>query len=436
MSAAGLSPDWSLDCPPGIEWTAAAPNDCGGVLIVCTRGSRLQLYELASGVPILRTPLDVQPGARFGGAHDSLAYVYSRSQVFALPCSPGAGMPPGRASLRWCTAVTNSTPGAGDGDPEFLVRVVGGAATPHGFFFVRSDDRVGLLRVGDGTPAWSSAAPVTDATRLHIDGDALAIVSPGGERLSVSWVRVSADGGDVTTVWLDRRAPLWSGVCGNEVVLVWPREIGLVRDDGQVRWTAPSPSTGEFSGPHFLTNCRRRASTALQPAGAEPARLLIWPTGRGGLLAYELDFGASAPYSELPEGWEFPIGTPTLQFSRAGDTVVWVGPSIVRFFGADDGVPHAQLARAGQVISAACVDGHYVALFATPPDDGGSARRRDLRLARSTRRDTPRLGQSPSAIPDREDCILGEIDSDATAQLVGGRLLVVEADRIRAYTLP
>lgn len=433
---AELAPDWSIACPPGIEWTATAPDGGSGALFVCTRDSRLRLYDIASGKPIRPAPLDVQPGARFGGASGALAYVFSRSLVYALPCSPGLESSPARAAPLWRAAAVDAAIDTGDGDPEFLVRIVAGAATPDGFVFVRSDDRVGLLRAADGALVWNAAAPVTDATRLHADGDELAIVSPRGERLSVSWIRVSAGGGGVTTVWLDRRAPLWSGVCGNEVALAWPREIGLVRTDGRVRWTTPHPSIGALAGPQFLAYCGRRGSTASQPAGAEPARLLIWPTERGGMRAYELDAGAQARYAELPDRWALPAGAQTLRFALDDDTVVWTGPSVVRFNRAADGAPLAQIARHGDVIGAACTDTRFLALFATAPAGGVASPQRELRLARQNRLDTQMPTHDPSGTGDRCDLLLGAVGADAAAHWSGGKLLVVESNRIRAYTFP
>lgn len=401
-----LRPRWERSFPAGIEWCVVLDTAQPPAALVCTRTNQLDLLAFATGRSCWREPPAVQPGTRPAGSGAQTAYCYGPSEVYALSlCGQDApaGSPTG---LRWRVAAAPG--GQTDGDPEFMLRLVAAAATSRGVIIVRSDGQVAELDEKTGKPRWQCRLPPSASPTLHVRENTAALVCKWGPTLTVSFFDLRAARPRPIVRELAQPPPIWTTLLDAGLVAVWPRRCGLVSPAGRT-WL------------HEL-DPRLSPSAATLGVWEADTPALILSDREGSIRACELVSGTPR--------WRQPARSQRPQeLSVVGAHVVALDPDGFAVYRVADGGLLAACShpRGATPLAAAVYDGHAYGLFRA-----GAARQADgahsIELLRA-----PLAGAGQGEPRCHR---LGDAGPVHQVLWVARTLVIVEADRLRAYTLP
>jgi hypothetical protein len=448
-----LDPLWTRTIEAGVEWCAPVGGEPATALLVCTKAARLDMIDLASGRSRLSEPLKVQPGTQFAGAAGNVAYAYGPTKIYSFlvaKCEQPSDKKPG---VVW--QVTVAPRAETEGDPEFLTRIIAAKPTPAGVLIVRNDGRVAELRRDDGSPRWRHELPEVRTCKLHVRGHAAALLWKHGAAVNVCFIDLDGEAPRPRIVTVEDTLPIWTELIDAGLVAVWPMRFRLITPEGVKRWGMLPPE---------VTATATTVAVYVPQAGttrpAEVPALLLTVAGDTGLCSFDFATGK----------WELPWRDPMLHvFSVRGIPSLWVAGDVLfctnrGWAGVYDAATRERLAGFGggpSVLSAATWDGFAYALFSdrrSPRDVEGlvgragieDEDRRKKLIERLSRPDQPRslslvrqiMSGKPWPRPDEPVNPAARKYVVGTAGLVretfwlAGTLVIVEDQRIRAYTLP
>ena len=448
-----LDPDWDVAIEPGVEWCAPVGGESAPALLVCTKDARVDVIDVASGTSRLRETLAVQRGTQFGGSLGAVAYAYGASKVYAFRVQAGDEAATATPGLLWSADAAPSA--TTEGDPEFMKRLTAAQATPGGVLIVRSDGAVAELRRDDGEVRWRSRVAASGSCDLLASGQTAVVLLKHGRRVDVVFFDLQAETPRAAVVAIDGTPPIWSCLIEGRLLAVWPScfrmvAVGGVEHLGRFpRTIVPTASTIAVyvSPPAPVGQQHRPALLLAQNADGYACAL--------DLNTWQWDLREADP-GLIIDRYEF---APRLRVD--GDRII---RSDLRWVVVEDVVTRASLARLrgqGSVLGATMQNEFAYALFSnhrSPEDvrtllskaDRGDEADREHMLAILTRSGEPqalvlarqiladRLPQRPDpcALRGQTEFELGTAGPVRDTFWLGGKLLLVEDARIRAYTLP
>lgn len=439
-AAAGvLLPRWTCELPNGIEWCKPVEARGRRLLLTCDRESRLHLLDFDAGEfdPDLpsRDILELGAGLRFAGQAADVIFLHNRTDIYAVRIEPSEDASSPRLAKLWHLPASLDRPT--NDDPEFLLRIVAAKPFANGLLVLRSDGACVLLNGEDGQPTQRRRFPPTNVCELHVVGARAAMWRKHELEIRVAfWDSENADA-DPREIELAHPPPIWSKLCGAGLVLVWKERFGVVRPDGAA-WIEPLPKEAYATA---NTACVVSVVSSMRDdeAAFRPRAHLFIPTIDGNLWGYDLD--ARRKIFEK-------IGAPSSdrrprhpRVLRDSDGVLvlegWMEEAAA--YRPAHAEPWLVIRRPDATVRGAHVHaGVMYALFAEksevePTDQQASPA--PLVLFRE-----PLPATNPSAVPDARSGARAayRIDAsfDASVLWIADSLLLVENERIRAYTLP
>lgn len=220
-------PTWSVAVDAGVEWAVPVGWPSPTALLVCDRKSRVQVYNLPDGKPLLDAALEVGGGATCVGSAASVAYVIDGQFAYAIPIPE---FPIVAATIQSrptrARAVADPREGVGDGDPEYTLRLAGGAASGLGPLIARSDGQVALLRGAEAR--WTLPMPFQRQCRLLAKGELGAALYRSRDGVCAALFRVTGERPEVRARTLGAADPIWTEIAPDALYLAWAGRLARV----------------------------------------------------------------------------------------------------------------------------------------------------------------------------------------------------------------
>ena len=418
-----LTPRWTHDVHAGVEWCEPASLGGTSYLVCCDKEATLIFLELTEGASFAALSDVPEPGLRWAGCSDARCYAFSPryAYAFAAPARGEANQAPGGLCWRQRMAPIERI----EGDPEFAARLLAAAATPAGLLVVRSDGWIAELSGVAGELRWKHHLGALDRCDLEVCGPAACVIAKRGAELLAVFVDLQHPDAEPAVLRLDEPPPLRSALLRDGLALVWPGRFALLRPGRPPAFHEFAlGETATAAGIQFCTwpsDCGDPRAAAREPlllslcADCPIPRVYDMKSGR------RLDRKRSTSQPSLPCGGRLVVeGAHSLQFAGSR--------CIVRRAATSEFVADLEVCEARSETAAVRGDCVY-ALFVNEAD--GQARL----LREEIHRGNAPFSQTREPLGSSHFCF------DPASRLWQARwaertLILVEADRIRAYTLP
>lgn len=218
-----LSPLWQRDLGAGVEWVTLAPAQRPVAALALSHAGELRFLDTRTGAETARCA--IEPGARFAGASEGVAYFASRSRVTAI--SLNAEME------RWTAEVALNSPELEADDPEYLLRIVAARATPDGVVLARSDGALAeLSRVG-GSVRWRGSLGKAREAEIKGAHGLSALMWRSGPATRVALLDTCMTPPRRRDFRIEGEPPLWWDVHHFGAILVWRDRYRVCFMDGE-----------------------------------------------------------------------------------------------------------------------------------------------------------------------------------------------------------
>lgn len=456
-----LNPVWDRAFEHGIEWCAPVGGEPGTALLVCTKRARLDLLDLKTGQSRLTATISVQSGTRFAGGSGQTAYCYGPSRVYALRVSSTRCAENEGPGLGW--QVAGAPYAQTEGDPEFMTRLVAAKPTPKGVLVVRSDGRVAELRREDGNPRWKHELPKTASCTLHVCRDTAALLWKDGDAFAVAFFDLEAQRPRPTVRRISAALPIWTTLLDEGLVSVWRKRFGLISPEREVRLHQMHRRVGASASTVAVYFPGTRASRPLDGEDTTEPVSVILASGDGLACAYDVASGALRWPDR--EALNLLVGTERAWSLRVeAEYTIAIGSCWFTVYRADCGTVLASYhcPVESTLLGAGLNEGFAYGLFRKGADafaapvlpheihrdneeNGGgllgerlssAVRPRPIDLVRQIMVGHPWPRPHEPVDPEPRQYRLGQAGLILDTFWLGDTLVVVEAKRIRAYTLP
>lgn len=423
-----MQPIWRKEFPAGIEWVYLF-HEAATSVIVCDQTGAMDIINLASAK---RTKLDASLDAPRPAAHnrspravssqpadqtaDNLFYCFDSFTIAALDVE--------QTVLKWRVGVWPTADRQVRSDPESLNRLLAVHAAPGGALAARDDGAVGLLNAADGSTRWKLSLTPMSQCRIHIRDSLAALVFKSGAASKVALLDLRRDPPTPRVVPIGDVPPFWSAFTDRGLVLVWPDRIARVSTSGRLSEVA-------LETPHQIAKATIRLITP--PDGND---LLIFGDLSGRIHVYQPATDQLRPLAAIHNS------------QRGQRDVIWraldANPEIIA--AAADSSCEIYDARTGKrlglveanirpIPQGLCARGRTCYIVGLPMGDTGSAASAPAQgLLEVWRYDADDLPN------ERRATRIGSLDhTHANVRNVlftADKLLIVEQNRLSAYTLP
>jgi hypothetical protein len=428
-----LDPIWTRTVEAGVEWCAPVGGEPATTLLVCSKKSRLDLIDLRTGQSRLPEPVAVQPGVQFTGETRHVAYVYGPSRVYAFLVGGASEARGDKSGLLW--QVAGAPTAQTEGDPEFLTRIIAAKATPSGVLIVRSDGRVAELRGKDGSAPWTHRVRAVANCKLLVHGAFAALLSKHGEAFTVMFYDLRPDPPRPLARTVHATLPIWTALIDEGLVAVWRKRFALIPMEGEPRFytvdAGGTPTSAAAVGVYRHRGCTS-SRHAEADSGAIPWLVLENPDGL--LRSYDLLTGELRwSEEELRPGGVLGAWPSALQV--ADELVIRTARSRFSVWRAATGQPLSSLEMPGALVGAGISNELTCGLFTDVPCPTAPGETESMHLlCQAMRGSPPRSGKVVT--PAVQDFLLGPAVVVRDTFWLRGTLVIVEEQRIRAYTLP
>jgi|GEM_PF-2609445 len=450
-----LAPVWERRFDRGVEWCAPVGDGSDAALLVCLKDARIDLFDAASGKSRLTEPAAVQPGVRFAGESGGVAFLYGSSSIQAIRAANDVAGSAAESPLLWRRPETPPPPS--DDDPEYMKRILAARATSNGVFVVMNDGRCAVLSAADGAERRRYELPNLALCQLHTHGNTAALWWKRGEDCAAALFDLSAKGAPPSIVDIAETPPIWTGLISSgrdedgrvlapgALIMIWPDRFAIVEEGGAVR-TRRTPERALVSARTVCLASSRREQTERTGARLGAATpLLVFATRAGGPWAYDLRADEPA-YGEPAATRRAVRDPPPTSVKAVGAFLIEQGQAYVDVSVAKSGERVASITAEAAVIDAGIHDGaayvllqeqeHYLLHKLVLREGQATTTGEWFRLKTAEEsRASARAAVRPTDSPKITQCDSIAGDLRRTIYL-GDKLVIVEDDRIRAYTLP
>ena len=436
-----LNPDWDRTFARGIEWCAPVGGEPATALFVCTKDAQLDLFDLKTGETGFAEPISTQPGTRFAGESAGVAYCYGPSRVYAvlLPrrdrkraATTESSDQPKRQQLGLLWQVAAAPQSQTEGDPEFLTRLVAAKATPGGVLIVRSDGRVAELRRKDGSARWQHKLPKIASCTLHVRNAGAALLWKHGGEFKVAFYDLRSDSARPTMTTVNEAMPIWTALADEGLVAVWRKRFALIHMDGAACFHEMHPKNSATAAT-VAVYVPSRASAAGPSASSTAGSLLL--VGNKRLTAYDVSRGQRSWPDEDVVMLQVTV-EPCLSLWVSGDLVFQTGAGWFAVCRADTGEGFYSRLRPSSPIGVGYQDGFAYGLLKGNEVYAAGNAVGSLRLVRKAIGGILQRSPKQPVEDEPREYLLGKAGLVRDTFWLRGTLIVVEENRIRAYTLP
>lgn len=238
-----MQPIWRHDFQAGIEWVHLFQGSTTSV-IACDQTGAIDIIERASGKrarldasldaprpatdyhPVRAAALPAASSQPAGRTADNLFYCFDSFTLAVLDIE--------QQVLKWRVGVWPTAERQVRVDPESLDRLLAVHAVPGGALAARDDGAVGLLDAADGSTRWKlSLAPMSQC-RIHVRDSVAALVFKAGAEAKVALLDLRRDPPTPRQVPIGDVTPFWSAFSDHGLLLVWPDRIARVSTNGRL----------------------------------------------------------------------------------------------------------------------------------------------------------------------------------------------------------
>lgn len=213
-----LRPDWILEQQPPLEWVAGVSND---TLLAATTDGSLYALDVTTGLPRSTNPIKTGDGVKLvtvgREAEQPVEFVFTRHGA----CAIQLGDTP---SLKWRFGALPATQPI-QADPETLPGWSTACITPRGLLLARTDGQLVLLAKEDGEVSWKRDLGALPIAQMHRLDQTVAVLWKARGLTRVAFVDLSARRPDVNTRALTGDWPLWSTLVQDGLLAVYSSQV-------------------------------------------------------------------------------------------------------------------------------------------------------------------------------------------------------------------